>query len=79
MTENPLYTYFDVDERTYLALAGAATRQSSWFSGLHFPVQMRLAGEPEFTHTGTVNFLDLVTVAQHSSATASPCGKPGIR
>jgi RND family efflux transporter MFP subunit len=59
VTVNPLYAYFDVDERTYLDLTGVAARgQSSWFSQLQFPVLMRLANEDEFTHAGTVNFLD---------------------
>jgi RND family efflux transporter MFP subunit len=59
VTENPLYAYFDVDERTYLDLKeSAAPGQSSWFSGLHFPVLMRLANEEEFLHAGIVDFID---------------------
>jgi RND family efflux transporter MFP subunit len=59
VTENPLYVYFDVDERTYLELVhSAATSQSSWFHGLHFPVLLRLANEEDFTITGTVDFVD---------------------
>jgi RND family efflux transporter MFP subunit len=59
VTENPLYVYFDVDERTYLELVhSATTSQSSWLNGLHFPVLLRLANEEEFSITGTVNFVD---------------------
>jgi RND family efflux transporter MFP subunit len=59
VTENPVYAYFDVDERTYLEL-GAVTsaRSTSWFSALKFPVLMRVANEDEFTQKGEVNFLD---------------------
>ena len=59
VSDNPLYAYFDVDERTYLELVGPAKRgQSSWLSELRFPVLMRTANEDEFTHTGVVNFID---------------------
>jgi RND family efflux transporter MFP subunit len=56
---DPVYAYFDVDERTYLELA-ALTGQgaNSWFSALQFPVLMRLANEDEFKQKGAVNFLD---------------------
>lgn len=56
---DPMYAYFDVDERTYLELA-AITSQStnSWFSALQFPVLMRLATEDVFRSKGQVNFLD---------------------
>jgi RND family efflux transporter MFP subunit len=59
VTEDPVYAYFDVDERTYLELATATESTStSWFSKLAFPVLMRLANEEEFTQVGHVNFLD---------------------
>jgi RND family efflux transporter MFP subunit len=59
VTENPLYAYFDVDERTYLGLV-KTTRQAatSWLQALQFPVLMRLANEDDFTRTGKVDFLD---------------------
>src|SRR5262249_42616921 len=64
VTESPMYAYFDVDERTYLDLAGPAVPgQSSWLSGLQFPVLMRLANEQEYTHVGTVHFVDNRVVA----------------
>jgi membrane fusion protein, multidrug efflux system len=56
---DPVYAYFDVDERTYLKLASLADQgSSSWFSALQFPVLMRLANEDEFHRKGGVNFLD---------------------
>lgn len=62
VTEDPLYAYFDVDERTYLDLVDVA--QSSDL-GLHFPVHMSLANEPEdqFKHPGKINFIDNQVVA----------------
>ena len=59
VTEDPMYVYFDVDERTYLDLvAMTSPSSSSWFSALRFPVMMRLANEEEFVQKGFVNFLD---------------------
>jgi multidrug efflux system membrane fusion protein len=58
VTEDPMYAYFDVDERTYLDLAATTKGPSAWFSALQFPVLMRLANENEFTTRGYVNFLD---------------------
>jgi RND family efflux transporter MFP subunit len=56
---DPMYAYFDVDERTYLELAAlTSSGTNSWFSALRFPVLMRLANENEFTQKGKVNFLD---------------------
>jgi RND family efflux transporter MFP subunit len=53
-----MYLYFDVDERTYLGLVGTNTSKASWLFGLKYPVMMRLATEDEYTHVGTINFLD---------------------
>ncbi|MHB1421924.1 MAG: efflux RND transporter periplasmic adaptor subunit [Gemmataceae bacterium] len=56
---DPMYAYFDVDERTYLELAALTVPGSaSYFSALQFPVLMRLANEEEFKQKGSVNFLD---------------------
>lgn len=56
---DPMYAYFDVDERTYLELAAITAKETdSWFSALQFPVLMRLANETEFQTKGYVNFLD---------------------
>jgi RND family efflux transporter MFP subunit len=58
VTENPVYAYFDVDERTYLDLMESAPKDVSWFKGLQFPVLMRQANEENFSRSGTVNFID---------------------
>jgi multidrug efflux system membrane fusion protein len=59
VTEDPVYAYFDVDERTYLdLLASVAPGQKSWHDGLRLPVLMRLANEPEFDKIGEVDFVD---------------------
>ncbi len=56
---DPMYAYFDVDERTYLELAAITAQGSnSFFSALQFPVLMRLANDEEFNTKGYVNFLD---------------------
>ncbi|HEV3263591.1 MAG TPA: efflux RND transporter periplasmic adaptor subunit [Gemmataceae bacterium] len=59
VSDSQLYAYFDVDERTYMDLRESTTAgQSSWFSGLQFPVLMRLVNEDDFSRSGTVNFID---------------------
>jgi RND family efflux transporter MFP subunit len=59
VSDSQLYAYFDVDERTYLDLVGQrSSGQSSWLQELRFPVLMRLANEEQFTHSGSVDFID---------------------
>jgi membrane fusion protein, multidrug efflux system len=69
VTENPMFAYFDVDERTYLGLlesvssgqgSHAVATKGSWFESLRFPVMMRLANEDEFENNkvGYVDFVD---------------------
>jgi RND family efflux transporter MFP subunit len=59
VSEDPLHAYFDVDERTYLnLLASSAQALSSLLFETKFPVLMRLANEDDFTHAGTINFID---------------------
>jgi RND family efflux transporter MFP subunit len=59
VAEDPVYAYFDVDERTYLdLLATVAPGQKSWYEGLKLPVMMRLANENEFEKVGEVDFVD---------------------
>jgi RND family efflux transporter MFP subunit len=59
MSENPMYAYFDVDERTYLNLVESdAPSQNAWMAGLQFPVLMRLANEEEFKRSGIIDFID---------------------
>ncbi len=60
VADEPIYAYFDVDERTYLDLAGEkpTSSPSARLQALHFPVLMRLANEDDFVHQGDVDFLD---------------------
>jgi RND family efflux transporter MFP subunit len=59
VTEEPMWVYFDVDERTYIdVLHQVAPGHNSFYEGLRFPVMMRLANEQEFTRIGEVNFVD---------------------
>ncbi len=60
VSEDPLYVYFDVDERTYLNLVtGSMQGFTALFSGSQrLPILMRLANEEDFTRSGTVNFID---------------------
>lgn len=59
VTEDPMYAYFDVDERTYLDLTGAAPGDhSTWLAGNKYPVWLRLANEDGYAHPGTVDFVD---------------------
>jgi RND family efflux transporter MFP subunit len=60
VADDQVYAYFDVDERTYLDLVQQKTGGSSRvrLEELRFPVLMRLANEEEFTHPGTIDFLD---------------------
>jgi RND family efflux transporter MFP subunit len=59
VTENPMFANFDVDERTYLELlVKAVTDPSAWFTGLQFPVLLRLTTEQDFVHAGIINFVD---------------------
>ncbi len=48
VTINPVYAYFDVDERTYLELQKRSTKR----------VLMRLANEDKYTHIGDLDFVD---------------------
>ena len=60
VTEDPMYAYFDVDERTYLDLVGGGHGgdHAAWLSGREVPGADALANEEEFTHAGTVDFVD---------------------
>lgn len=59
VTEDPLYAYFDVDERTYLNLVeSSVSKATSWTGSSDFPVVLRLANEAEFSRVGKVNFVD---------------------
>jgi RND family efflux transporter MFP subunit len=60
VSDQQLYAYFDVDERTYLELTGpAGTSEGALAAKLQFPVLLSLANENyQFSRTGTVNFVD---------------------
>jgi multidrug efflux pump subunit AcrA (membrane-fusion protein) len=61
VTEDPMYAYFDVDERTYLnLLQSSGVTQASAAMHVSLPVLMSLANESQdrFPHTGTINFVD---------------------
>jgi membrane fusion protein, multidrug efflux system len=56
---DPVYFYFDVDERSYLAYVRMAldgTRPSGRTS--QYPVEIALADEKEFRHQGKMDFVD---------------------
>jgi multidrug efflux system membrane fusion protein len=74
VTEDPLYAYFDVDERTYLDLVTGHGHSASLSSdksplgnqGSPMPVLMSLANESTdsgFTHAGFIDFVDNQVVA----------------
>ncbi|WP_353182746.1 efflux RND transporter periplasmic adaptor subunit [Bosea sp. (in: a-proteobacteria)] len=55
---DPIYFTFDVSEADYLRYARIANVRDSASRNTGTPVQVRLADETEWTHKGTVNFLD---------------------
>src|SRR6185295_10254404 len=56
---NPIYFYFNVDERSYIAYSRSALEGSSP-SGRYIPfeVRMNIPGDPKETRTGSMNFVD---------------------
>lgn len=58
--QNPVYVYFDVDERTYLE--GLRRIQSGELPGRadtgNLPVEIQLTDETEYSHRGVINFKD---------------------
>jgi RND family efflux transporter MFP subunit len=60
VSDDQVYAYFDVDERTYLNLVGEkpSAKPSSWAASIKLPVQLRLANAEEYTHSGVVDFVD---------------------
>jgi RND family efflux transporter MFP subunit len=64
LAEDPMYAYFDVDERTYLDLLDQPMPgKSVGKEGLRLPVLMRLANEDDFATLGYVDFVDNRVVA----------------
>jgi multidrug efflux system membrane fusion protein len=66
---DPMYAYFDVDERTYQTIQKAINegRVASFGEGSDTPVSLGLQGEEGFPHKGTVDFVN----NQINSATGS--------
>jgi RND family efflux transporter MFP subunit len=58
VSDDRVYVYFDVDERTWLELTGTPVSKMSTVARRNFPVVMRLANEEEFRHAGVVDFID---------------------
>jgi RND family efflux transporter MFP subunit len=56
---NPIYFYFDVDERSYIAYSRSALQGSSPSSrDIPFQVRMSIPGDPKESRTGSMNFVD---------------------
>lgn len=63
VTTDPMYAYFDMDERTLLRIRTAINQgkiQPADGSGTDLPVLMGLEGEDGFPHKGTVDFVNNV-------------------
>jgi multidrug efflux system membrane fusion protein len=63
VSTDPMYAYFDMDERTLLRIRTAINQgkiQPSQGSGNDLPVHMGLEGEDGFPHAGAVNFVNNV-------------------
>src|SRR5688572_2592960 len=55
---DPIYASFDADEQTYLRYGDRVRRQGAKTGARELPIQMALADEQTFPHTGTLQFLD---------------------
>src|SRR5205807_3840623 len=54
---DPMYAYFDMDERT-VQRVGQLLREGKTASEGEWPVSLGLASEEGFPHQGTINFVD---------------------
>ena len=64
VTEDPMYAYFDVDERSYLEILDAiAPGTKAWPENVKLPVLVALANDAEFDRVGYVDFVDNRVVA----------------
>jgi membrane fusion protein, multidrug efflux system len=64
VTEDPMYAYFDVDERSYLEILEAiAPGTKTWPDNVKLPVLIALANDAEFDRVGYVDFVDNRIVA----------------
>jgi RND family efflux transporter MFP subunit len=56
---NPIYFYFDVDERSYIAYSRSALQGKGPSSrDIPFDVRMFISGDPKANRTGSMNFVD---------------------
>jgi multidrug efflux system membrane fusion protein len=55
---DPIYASFDADEQTYLRYGDRVRKQGAKTGASELPIQMALADEQTFPHTGTLQFLD---------------------
>ena len=55
---DPIYASFDADEQTYLRYGERVRKQGAKTAASELPIQMALADEQTFPHTGTLQFLD---------------------
>lgn len=55
---DPIYFYFDIDERSFLAYQRMALRGANAANGSALPVQVKLTDEKAFTHPGALDFAD---------------------
>ncbi len=58
VSEDPLYVYFDMDERTFLRLRRLERAGKIRIEGGRVPVVLGLAGEPGFPHEGVLESFD---------------------
>jgi RND family efflux transporter MFP subunit len=61
VSDDQLYAYFDVDERTYLDLVGAGAPspgQGALLAARRLPVLLGLANEEQFSRSGVIDFVD---------------------
>jgi multidrug efflux system membrane fusion protein len=59
VSQDPMYAYFDVDERTLLKIGRRLLeKQEDMNEEQRFPVMMALADEDGFPHVGEVNFVN---------------------
>lgn len=55
---DPIYFYFDIDERSYLAYQRMAGQGASSANGGGLKVKVKLADEKDYTHAGSLDFRD---------------------
>ena len=59
VTEDPMYAYFDVDERSYLEILESISPGSrAWPEKAKLPVLNALANDAEFDRVGNIDFVD---------------------